>query len=348
MNIVFVSDAWYPQINGVVNTLSRTRDELLRLGHSVQMITPDAFRTVPCPTYPEIRLALLPGARVTKLLDNASPDAVHIATEGPLGLAARSWCLKKGLPFTTSFHTQFPEYVKLRTGIPLAAGYRFMRWFHGRAATVMVATETLRARLEERGFRNLGMWSRGVDTEVFRPYDKTFLDAQRPIFMYMGRVAVEKNIQAFLNLDLNGTKFVVGGGPDLEMLKHKYPQVRFTGYKTGRELAQHVAAADVFVFPSRTDTFGLVIIEALACGVPVAAFPVQGPVDIIKNGVTGFLNTDLKEAAERAATLDPNACRAEALQYSWETCTRQFLGHLSIATAPDVAARQSATGRAGN
>lgn len=344
MNIVLVSDAWYPQINGVVKTLSHTREELCRLGHSVQMITPDAFRTIPCPTYPEIRLSLLPGKRVGSLLAAANPDAVHIATEGPLGLAARSWCLKNGLPFTTSFHTQFPEYVKLRTGIPLTAGYRFMRWFHGRAATVMVATETLRSRLEQRGFRKLGMWSRGVDTELFRPDDKSFLDAPRPIFMYMGRVAVEKNIQAFLDLDLAGTKYVVGDGPDLELLKNRYPDARFTGYRTGKELARHLAAADVFVFPSRTDTFGLVLIEALACGVPVAAYPVQGPVDIIKNGISGFLDVDLKQAALRALSLDPARCRAEALQYTWEACTRQFLSNIGNGATKAGPGPQSAAG----
>ena len=232
---------------------------------------------------------------------------MHIATEGPLGLAARAWCLKRGFPFTTSFHTQFPEYVWLRTRIPLAVTYRFMRWFHGPAATVMVATRTLHERLVKWGFRNLGMWSRGVDTKLFRPRAEKFLKEPRPIFMYLGRVAVEKNIEAFLKLELPGTKYIVGGGPDLEMLKRKYPEVRFTGFKTGEELARHLASADVFVFPSRTDTFGLVLIEAFACGVPVAAFPVQGPIDIVTNGVTGFLSEDLQQAAIDALSLEPGA-----------------------------------------
>lgn len=329
MNIVLVTDAWYPQTNGVVNTLTHTRDELQRLRHTVTMITPESFRTVPCPTYPEIRLSLFPGSRVRRMLAEAHPDAVHIATEGPLGLAARAWCLKHRFPYTTSFHTQFPEYVQLRTGLPLGVSYRWMRWFHGPAATVMVATPTLRARLEHRGFRNLGMWSRGVDTRLFQPYDKKYLDhLPRPVFLYMGRVAIEKNIEAFLKLDLPGSKVVVGGGPDLEMLQRRYPQVTFTGYRGNEELARHVAAADVFVFPSRTDTFGLVVIEALACGVPVAAFPVQGPIDILENGVTGCMNEDLRQAALDALTLDPQRCRAAALRYTWAACTRQFLDHL--------------------
>ena len=328
MNIVLVTDAWYPQINGVVNTLKHTGDELMRLGHTVQVIGPNEFRSVPCPTYPEIRLALFPGRRLRAILDAARPDALHIATEGPLGLAARAWCLKHRFPFTTSFHTQFPEYLWLRTRIPLSLSYRLMRWFHRPAQTVMVATPTLHQRLTNRGFRRLGIWSRGVDTGLFRPREKLPLDGARPIFMYMGRVAVEKNIEAFLKLDLPGTKYVVGGGPDLAMLKHKYPKARFTGFKTGEALAAHLASADVFVFPSRTDTFGLVILEALACGVPVAAFPVQGPGDIVENGVTGCLNEDLAMAALGARSLDPARCREQALRYSWATSARQFLSRL--------------------
>ncbi len=344
MNIVIVTDAWYPQINGVVRTIARTCEELVRLGHAVEVIGPDAFRTIPCPTYPEIRLSLFPGTKLRARLVAMQPDAVHISTEGPLGFAARAWCLKKGFPFTTSFHTQFPEYVKLRTGIPLGVSYRFMRWFHGPAATVMVATRTLHERLTKWGFRNLGMWSRGVDTKLFRPRTERFLKEPRPVFMYMGRVAVEKNIEAFLKLELPGTKYVVGGGPDLEALKRKYPEVRFPGFKTGEELARHLASADVFVFPSRTDTFGLVLIEALACGVPVAAFPVQGPIDIVTNGVTGFLSADLREAVLHALSLDPGRCRNEALKYTWEACTRQFLGHLQAAGPATAIPARSAGG----
>jgi glycosyltransferase involved in cell wall biosynthesis len=338
MKIVIVTDAWFPQINGVVRTISRTCDELARQGHDVRVIGPDQFHTIPCPTYPEIRLSLFPRRKLHALLADAKPDAIHISTEGPLGLSARAWCLKRSVPFTTSFHTQFPEYVWLRTRIPLGISYRVVRWFHGRASTVMVATATLHQRLSRWGFKNLGMWSRGVNTEVFRPRDKSFLNVKRPLFMYMGRVAVEKNIEAFLKLDLPGSKCIVGGGPDLEMLKRKYPDVLFPGYKEGEELAQHVACADVFVFPSRTDTFGLVLIEALACGVPVAAFPVQGPLDIVENGVTGYLDEDLRQAALNALTLDPQRCREEALKYTWEACTRQFVDHLETARPSATAA----------
>ncbi|HYA38781.1 MAG TPA: glycosyltransferase family 1 protein [Candidatus Methylomirabilis sp.] len=331
MNIVTVTDAWRPQINGVVNTIARTNEQLEKLGHTVHVISPQDFRTVPLPSYPEIRLAVFPGRRVRAMLDALNPDAVHIATEGPLGLAARAWCLKNRFPFTTAFHTQFPEYLWLRTRIPLAFSYRLMRWFHGPATTLMVATPTLRQRLTQWGFRNLGYWSRGVDTGLFRPRIKSYLDANRPIFLYMGRVAIEKNIEAFLKLDLPGTKYVVGSGPDLETLGRKYPAVRFTGFKSDEDLAKHVAAADVFVFPSRTDTFGLVMIEALACGVPVAAYPVQGPADVIEHGVTGCLSNDLRDAALEALKLNPISCREAALKYTWEVCTRQFLGHLEAA-----------------
>lgn len=337
MKLAIVSDAWFPQVNGVVKTLSYTRDELLRLGHTVEMITPADFRTVPCPTYPEIRLSLWPGRAVARRLATLAPDAIHISTEGPLGLAARTWCVRNGFPFTTSFHTQFPEYVQLRTRLPLAVSYAFMRWFHNAGRFTLVATRTLRARLARRGFTRLALWSRGVDTELFRPRGKDLYEDARPIFLYMGRVAVEKNIEAFLALDLPGTKVVIGDGPDLGTLKHRYPAVRFLGYKSGEDLARHVAAADVFVFPSLTDTFGLVLIEALACGVPVAAFPVQGPIDVIDNGVSGVLDEDLRAAALKALDLDPAACRAAALRYSWAACTRQFLAHVEAARAAPAA-----------
>jgi glycosyltransferase involved in cell wall biosynthesis len=345
MNIVIVTDAWRPQVNGVVRTLERTRDELVRLGHQVTFITPLEFRTLPMPTYPDIRLSLFPGRKLKRRLEELKPDAVHIATEGPLGVAARRWCLRNKFPYTTSFHTQFPEYVWLRTRIPLAWSYAVMRWFHGRAAAVMVATPTLHQRLSEHGFSNLAYWSRGVDTEHFKPRAKDFLKLKRPIFTCMGRVAIEKNIEAFLKLELPGTKMVIGTGPDLEMLKTKYPQAVFTGYKENGDLARHLAAADVFVFPSRTDTFGLVLIEALASGVPVAAYPVQGPVDIIENGVTGFLDEDLGKAALAALALKPEVCRATALQYTWEACTRQFIANLNpVARLPvPTAAEEQST-----
>ena len=331
MKIVIVTDAWSPQINGVVVSLARTIKELERLGHAVQVIEPGRFRSVPCPTYPDIRLALFPGRKVARLLEQAAPDAVHIATEGPLGLSARRWCRKYAFPFTTSYHTRFPEYVWLRTRLPLSISYALMRWFHGGARFTMVATETLRRELAEKGFRNLVLWSRGVDAQLFRPRDRAFLYDARPIFMYVGRVAIEKNVEAFLKLDLPGTKFVVGDGPDLAMLRAKYPRARFVGFKIGDDLARHVAAADVFVFPSRTDTFGLVLIEALACGVPIAAYPVPGPVDIVRHGETGLVSEDLRQAALDALTLDRHVCRTAAAAYTWEACTRQFLEYIEAA-----------------
>ena len=332
MNIVIATDAWFPQINGVVTTLDHTEHELNAAGHEVTLLTPQGLATLPCPSYPEIRLALFPGRRVQTALDQIAPDAVHIATEGPLGLAARRWCIRRRFPFTSSFHTQFPEYLNLRTGLPLRIGYALSRWFHGRAEATLVPTESVRQHLQQRGFRNLRLWSRGVNTQLFRPRPKDFLDRPRPIFMYVGRVAVEKNVETFLRLKLPGTRYVVGGGPDLEMLRRRYPLALFTGFKTGEDLARHLAAADVFVFPSRTDTFGLVLIEALACGVPVAAYPVQGPRDIIQNGVTGFLDEDLARAALAARALDPQRCRQQALRYTWSACTRQFLDALDSTT----------------
>lgn len=333
MKIVIVSDAWFPQINGVVTTLFQTKRALEKLGHAVEMITPDQFKTVPCPSYPEIRLALFPGGKVREKLRALQADAVHIATEGPLGLAARAWCVKQRFPFTTSYHTRFPEYVKLRFHVPLTLTYALQRWFHGAARHTMVATAALKQELEAKGFANLTLWSRGVDADLFRPRDEKFLSDAQPIFAYLGRVAVEKNIEDFLRLDLPGAKLVIGDGPDLDKLRRRYATVNFVGFKTGEDLARHLAAADVFVFPSRTDTFGLVLIEALACGVPVAAYPVRGPLDVIAPGVTGCLDEDLQSAALCALELDGARCREAALQFSWEKCTRQFLDNLLAAQA---------------
>lgn len=337
MRIVLVSDAWEPQINGVVTTLKRTCEELTALGHTVNVIGPDRFRTLPCPGYRSIRLALLPGRLLARLLGGLEPDAIHIATEGPLGQAARRYCLSRGLDFTTAYHTQFPEYLALRTPIPARWTYAAVRRFHAPAARTMVATASQQALLEQHGFRHLVRWSRGVDTTLFRPLDKSFLLAPRPIAMYVGRVAVEKNLDAFLALDLPGSKFVVGDGPALTSLRARYPTVRFTGFKQGEELVRHLAAADVFVFPSRTDTFGLVLLEAMACGVPVAAFPVTGPRDVVLPGVTGILHEDLGRAALQALRLDPAACVAHAKEYSWRNATQQFLANLAAPLHPAVA-----------
>jgi len=326
--VTIVSDAWLPQINGVVRTLERTARDLTALGHPTDVIGPDRFRTIPCPSYPEIRLAVDARFKLPGLLDARADSAIHIATEGPLGQAARGYCLRRGRPFTTAFHTRFPEYIHARIRLPLRWSYAFMRRFHGPALATMVTTDSMRRDLSAWGFEHLKLWSRGVDVELFRPQAKDALDLPRPIFMNVGRVAVEKNIKQFLDLELPGSKVVVGDGPQLAELRAAYPDVHFLGAKTGEDLARHYAAADVFVFPSRTDTFGLVLLEALACGVPVAALPVNGPVDVIGPAPVGVLDEDLGAAARRALEIDPAACRAHALTFSWEACARQFLDNL--------------------
>ncbi len=329
MKICLVTDAWAPQVNGVVRTLFRTREELTALGHSVSVVAPDQFFNLACPTYPEIRLAPFAGREVAARLAELAPDAVHISTEGPLGMAARRHCLSRGLPFTTAYHTRFPEYVAARFAVPLSWTYAWLRRFHATAWSVMVATASIEADLQSRGFGNIRRWSRGVDTQLFQPGDKSFLDLPRPIHLYVGRVAVEKNIEAFLALELDGSKVVVGDGPQLAELKRKHPGTRFLGAKTGVELAQHYAAADVFVFPSLTDTFGLVVLEALACGLPVAAFPVAGPKDILAGSHAGALDPDLRTAIDRALRIPPGVCRAWAERYTWRAATEQFLGNLA-------------------
>lgn len=338
MRILLVSDAWTPQINGVVVTLRHTIACLEELGHEVKVISPEGFRTVPMPTYPEIRLAVLPGRRVAREIEQWQPEAIHISTEGPLGLAARNYCVRHGLAFTTAYHTCFPEYIQARIRLPLRVGYAAMRWLHGPASAVMVATPAIRQLLTDRGFRNVAHWSRGVDTQLFQPA-RTRLAFPGPIFLYVGRIAVEKNLPAFLELDLPGTKVLVGDGPQRAELERRYPQARFLGFKQGAELAACFQGADVFVFPSRTDTFGLVLIEAMACGTPVAAYPVRGPVDVVTDARAGVLDQDLRFAAMKALQLDRAAARRHAEQYSWSRCTQQFVGNLvPVRRAPLLAA----------
>ena len=328
MKLALVTDAWLPQVNGVVTTLQRTRAVLEARGHTVTVVSPDQYRTLPCPSYPEIRLALWPSRRLTHTLDALEPDAIHIATEGPLGLAAARYCSRRGRAFTTSYHTQFPQYLRKRIPIPEAWSYAFLRRHHGRARRTLVATEHQRRDLVAHGFRNVVIWSRGVDAQVFRPVSRDHLALPRPIFAYAGRVAVEKNLDAFLALDLPGTKVVIGDGPDRVPLERRYGDARFLGYRFGAELASCLSAADVFVFPSRTDTFGLVMLEAMACGTPVAAYPVTGPIDVVTHAYDGVLDEDLRTAALAALNIDRNACRATALSRSWERAAAQFLSHL--------------------
>lgn len=326
-----MSDAWTPQVNGVVRTLSTLSDELSALGHTVEVIGPDRFRTLPCPTYPDIRLSLLPRRKLERLVDEFAPDALHISTEGPLGIAARALALRRGWHFTTAFHTRFPEYLYARTRVPTGLSYAWLRRFHGAGSGIMVATESLRQELARRGFQNIKSWSRGVDLQQFQPEPREDWPFPRPIFTYVGRVAVEKNIGAFLALDLPGTKVVVGDGPARASLERKFPDAKFVGMRHGTPLAAAFAGSDVFVFPSLTDTFGLVLLESLACGTPVAAFPVTGPLDVLGAGTPGVgaVDADLRAAAMRALeTGDRAACRAHADLYSWRACAESFLHNL--------------------
>lgn len=339
MKIAIVTDAWEPQVNGVVRTIQAVTRIIARSGHEVMIVSPDMFRTLPCPTYPEIRLALTTPGRVGGLLRAFGAEAIHISTEGPLGLAARRWCLREKRPFTTAYHTQFPQYVSRRSPIPEWLVWRYVRWFHRPAAAVMAATGRLRAELNAQGLTKTRHWGRGVDAGVFG-FDvqppASFAGLARPIQLSVGRVAIEKNLEAFLELDTPGTKVIVGDGPARAHLSARFPKARFVGALFGAELAGAYAAADVFVFPSRTDTFGLVMIEALACGTPVAAFPVPGPLDIV-NLAVGALSEDLGEAIERALGCDRNACTAHAQRFSWEASAAEFLANLACATAaPDV------------
>lgn len=328
--IAIVTDAWLPQMNGVVRTLTTTVRMLRDWGHDICVISPDQFRSIPCPTYPEIRLALARPGAVARQLAALSPDAVHIATEGPLGLAARRYCAAKGVAFSTAYHTQFPDYIARRTHLPASLFWRYIRWFHSPAERIMVATASIRGELRAQGLQRLHHWGRGVDLECFTPdapAPPEYADLPRPIQLYVGRVAVEKNLAAFLSGTYPGTRVVVGDGPARADLARKFPATRFLGTRSGRELAGCYAGADVFVFPSRTDTFGLVMIEALACGTPVAAFPVAGPIDIVDDHV-GALSENLDRAIAAALFSNRADCTRRARHYGWEAATRQFAAGL--------------------
>src|SRR6266478_3411390 len=332
MRILIATDAWHPQVNGVVRTLTSLARSALAFGAEIDFLTPDGFPSFALPTYPGLRVAWPNRREIARRIEAAAPDAIHIATEGPIGWAVWAYCRRRKLAFTTSYTTRFPEYIAVRSIIPAGVTYAVLRHFHAAAAMTMVATASLKQELSARGFGKLGFWTRGVDTDIFKPDVVAALDLPRPIFMTMGRVAVEKNLEAFLSLDLPGSKVVIGEGPQRAELQRRYPDASFLGEKSGKDLTSHLAAADVFVFPSRTDTFGVVQLEALACGVPVAAFPVMGPKDVIGGHHVGVLNDDLRVACLEALRVSRAACRAFALSRSWESSARQFIAHVQKAT----------------
>jgi glycosyltransferase involved in cell wall biosynthesis len=329
MRVLIATDAWHPQINGVVRTLTSLARSARGLGVAIEFLTPEGFLTIPVPTYPGLRLALPSPVGIAQRIAAASPDAIHIATEGPIGHMVRRYCINRRLPFTTSYTTRFPEYISARLAIPEAWSYAVLRHFHAAATVTMVSTPSLMAEFTGRGFKNLGMWTRGVDTELFRPERAIALDFPRPIFVNVGRIAVEKNLEAFLSLDLPGTKVIIGKGPQETALQRQFPDAKFLGPLEDTALAAHLAAADVFVFPSRTDTFGVVQLEALACGVPIAAFPVTGPRDVIADQPIGVVDEDLRSACLGALKMSREACRAFALTRSWENSARQFISHIN-------------------
>lgn len=341
MRILVATDAWHPQVNGVVRTLTSLARSAQRLGVDITFLTPEGFPTVPLPTYPELRLALPSAGKIARRIDAANPSAIHIATEGPIGQMVRAYCRRRGRPFTTSYTTRFPEYIAARMPIPESWIYAALRHFHAGATVTMVATQSLMSELAQRGFSNLDMWTRGVDTDLFCPDRAIDPGLPRPIFVNVGRVAVEKNLDAFLSLDLPGTKVVIGAGPQVTELKHRFPDAKFLGTLENETLAAHVAAADVFVFPSRTDTFGVVQLEALACGVPVAAFPVTGPKDVIGINPIGALNEDLRAACLAALHVSRDACRTFALGRSWDNSARQFIAHAQKVAMGGVVALES-------
>jgi glycosyltransferase involved in cell wall biosynthesis len=346
MRILVATDAWRPQVNGVVRTYERLAAEVEPLGARLSFLTPSDFRTVPCPTYPEIRLALPDARGCAERVDALTPDAIHIATEGPVGWMARAYCKRRHISFTTSFHTRFPEYLSSRFAVPASWIYAIQRRFHNAGAGVMVATKSLADDLEARGFKHLMAWTRGVDTTHFRPRSARRFGAE-PVFIYVGRVAIEKNLDAFLKLDLPGRKVVVGDGPLLPSLKRRYPTATFMGDRQGEDLAICYSSADVFVFPSRTDTFGMVLLEAMASGLPIAAYPVTGPIDLVTQGVSGVLAEDLGVAALAALAIDREGVRNRALDFSWEYAARMFLTNVESALASQPGARPAIAESAG-
>ncbi|MFC3582042.1 glycosyltransferase family 4 protein [Sphingomonas hylomeconis] len=340
MRIAIVTDAWSPQVNGVVRTLQTVSAELRAQGHEVLVVSPDLFASMPCPTYPEIRLAFARTRAVGRMLEAFGPQAIHLSTEGPVCLAARRWCLARAFPFTTAYHTQFPEYVAARTGVNPAWIWRYIRWFHAPAQSILASTRSIAGTLNAHGLNHVRQWGRGVDLATFSPAvtpDPVLRALPGPVLLHVGRVAVEKNIAAFLDSAHPGTKVVVGDGPARAALEAKYPHALFLGGLYGSDLAAAYAAADVLVFPSRTDTFGLVMIEALACGTPVAAYPVTGPIDVLDDSVAA-MDEDLDAAIARALTRDRAACAAFGAGFTWAASARQFVSALVPVHAEALAA----------
>lgn len=335
MKIALITDAWQPQVNGVVTTLVELVRALGAAGHEVHVIHPGQFRTRPCPGYAGIDLAVRPARQMAQQLDALQPQAVHIATEGPLGWAARAHCRKRGWRFTTAFHTKFPEILYAALKVPLSWGYALFRHFHKPSAGVMVPTHGVLRMLEKRGFRNLRTWTHGVDTTLFQMHEQPQVYEPmgvlpRPVALFVGRVSYEKNIEAFLQLDFPGTKVVCGVGPLEAQLRERFPGVRWLGLLPRDELARVYAAADLFVFPSRSETFGLVMLEAMATGTPVAAYPVDGPLEVLgqPDCLGGALNEDLQQACFATLAVPRHEARTRALQFSWAEATRLFTSHL--------------------
>ncbi len=333
MKILIVTDAWYPQVNGVVRTLDEVGKQLIKQGHDIKYLTPEGFRTFPVPSYPEIKLPWNLW-KVSGIIRNYNPDAIHIATEGTLGMATRLYCTFNNVVFTSSYHTKFPEYIHMRYPfIPLWLGYKFMRWMHSWSKMILVTTPSMKDELVEHKFKApIVVWSRGVDYETFVPSFRGMYIHSVKILVYVGRISIEKNIEAFLDIKIDGArKIVVGDGPERKKLEAMYPEVSFVGYKNPKEIASIVASADVFVFPSKSDTFGIVMIEAAACGTPVAAYPVTGPIDFVKEGVNGSLDENLERAIRKALTIDRQGCyEYTKANYSWEECAKIFFDTLAL------------------
>jgi glycosyltransferase involved in cell wall biosynthesis len=330
MRIAIVTDAWFPQVNGVVRTLSAVADELVKSGHEVKVVSPEGRRSMPMPFYPEIPLAFVMSRSLGRELTAIAPDAIYIATEGPLGWAARNWCARRKIPFSSGFHTRFADYLELRLPLPglAALSWSILRKFHGPSQNVLVPTRSVARDLQGRGFANIKTWTRGVDHTLFHPYERNALDLPRPLMLYVGRLAPEKNIEAFLSLDLPGTKLMIGDGPQRPELERRFPDAVFFGYRFGEELARMIASADAFVFPSITDTFGLVMLEAMACGTPIAAFDVPSPIDVVEEGVTGALDKHLKLAVLRALELDRDKVHQGSRRFTWERTAQIFVDAL--------------------